>query len=65
MSPTGDLLVTLIFAWEGVLLSLLGTLRVLHWHGTSQAQHTLRGNIQLLLCLLWLGLSVSSELTGC
>ena len=34
MSPTGDLLVTLIFVWGGVLLSLLRDPRVLHWHGT-------------------------------
>ena len=34
MSPTGDLLVTLIFAWGDVLLSLLGDSRVLHWHRT-------------------------------
>ena len=34
MSPTGDLLVTFIFAWGSVLLSLLGDLHVLHWHGT-------------------------------
>ena len=35
MSPTGDLLVTLIFAWGDALLSLLGDSRVLHWHGTE------------------------------
>ena len=34
MSPTGDLLVTLIFDWGGVHLSLLSGPRVLHWHGT-------------------------------
>ena len=35
MSPTGDLLVTLIFLWGGVLSSLLRGPRVLHWHGTK------------------------------
>ena len=34
MSPTGDLLVTLIFLWGGVLLSLLRGPRVLHQHCT-------------------------------
>mmetsp|Transcript_78620 Transcript_78620/g.243925 ORF Transcript_78620/g.243925 Transcript_78620/m.243925 type:complete len:365 (-) Transcript_78620:38-1132(-) len=35
MSPTGDLLVTSIFLWGSVSLSLLKSLHVLHWHGTS------------------------------
>ena len=35
MSPTGDLLVTLIFRWGGVLSSLLRGPRVLHWPCTS------------------------------
>jgi hypothetical protein len=36
MSPTGGLLVTLIFLRGSVLLSLLRDFRVLRWHGTSQ-----------------------------
>ena len=35
MSPTGDLLVTFIFDWGDVLLSLLGGSHVLHWHCTK------------------------------
>ena len=34
MFPTGDLLVTCIFGWGSDLLSLLGDLHMLHWHGT-------------------------------
>ena len=34
MPPTGGLLVTFIFDWGGVHLSLLSVPRVLHWHGT-------------------------------
>ena len=33
--PTGDLLVTSIFDWGSLLLSLLGELRMLHWHCTK------------------------------
>ena len=34
MSPTGDLLVTSIFVGGSALLSLLGDLHMLYWHGT-------------------------------
>ena len=35
MSPTGDLLVTSIFAGESVFTSLLWSLHVLRWQGTE------------------------------
>ena len=34
MSPTGDLLVTMIFRWGGYPLSLLRESRMLPWHCT-------------------------------
>ena len=45
MSPTGDLLVTLIFAWGGVLSSLLrGALACSTGMAQRWGLHTLRGN---------------------